>query len=78
MLGAIVVEVAGGLAVLLGYKARWGAIALALFLIPATWIFHTNFADQMQAIHFMKNLAIMGGLLAIVQSGSGRMSLEQD
>lgn len=36
MLGAIVVEVAGGLAVLLGYKARWGAIALALFLIPAT------------------------------------------
>lgn len=78
MIGAIVVELAGGLSVLLGYKARWGAIALALFLIPATLIFHINFADQMQAIHFMKNLAIMGGLLAIVQSGSGRIALKQD
>jgi putative oxidoreductase len=78
MLAAIAVELAGGLSVLLGYKTRWGAIALAVFLIPATLIFHTNFADQMQTIHFMKNLAILGGLLAIVQSGSGQISLEQN
>ncbi len=76
-LATVVVEVGGGLSVLLGYKARWGAIALALFLIPATLIFHTNFADQMQQIAFMKNLAIFGGLLMIVQYGAGRISLDR-
>lgn len=76
-LATVIVEVGGGLSVLLGYKARWGAIALALFLIPATLIFHTNFADQMQQIAFMKNLAIFGGLLMIVQYGAGRISLDR-
>ncbi len=76
-LATVVVEVGGGLSVLLGYKARWGAIALALFLIPATLIFHTNFADQMQQIAFMKNLALIGGLLMIVQYGAGRISLDR-
>ena len=76
-LATVVVEVGGGLSVLLGYKARIGAIALALFLIPATLIFHTNFADQMQQIAFMKNLAIFGGLLTIVQYGAGRISLDR-
>lgn len=76
-LATVVVEVGGGLSVLLGYKARWGAIALALFLIPATLIFHTNFAEQMQQIAFMKNLALIGGLLMIVQYGAGRISLDR-
>lgn len=76
-LATVVVEVGGGLSVLLGYKTRIGAIALALFLIPATLIFHTNFADQMQQIAFMKNLAIFGGLLMIVQYGAGRISLDR-
>ncbi len=76
-LATVVVEVGGGLSVLLGYKARWGAIALALFLIPATLIFHTNFTDQMQQSAFMKNLAIFGGLLMIVQYGAGRISLDR-
>ena len=78
LMGAIALELAGGLSVLLGYKARWGAIALIIFLIPATLIFHTNFADQMQTIQFMKNLAILGGLLMIVQSGSGDIALKRD
>jgi putative oxidoreductase len=76
-LATVAVEVGGGLSVLLGYKARYGAIALALFLIPATLVFHTNFADQMQQIAFMKNLAIFGGLLMIVQYGAGRISLDR-
>ncbi len=76
-LATVVVELGGGLSVLLGYKARIGAIALALFLIPATLIFHTNFADQMQQSAFMKNLAIMGGLLMLVQYGAGRISLDR-
>lgn len=78
LMGAIALELAGGLSVLLGYKARWGAIALIIFLIPATLIFHTNFADQMQTIQFMKNLAILGGLLIIVQSGSGDIAIKRD
>ena len=76
-LATIAVELGGGLSVLLGYKVRWGAIALAIFLIPATLIFHTNFADQIQQIMFMKNLAIFGGLLMIIQYGAGRISLDR-
>lgn len=78
LVAAIVIELGGGLSVLLGYKARWGAIALVIFMIPATLIFHTNFADQMQTIHFMKNLAILGGLLMIIQYGSGAIALKRD
>jgi len=78
LLAAIAVELAGGLSVLLGYKTRWGAIALAIFLIPATLIFHTNFADQIQTIMFMKNLAILGGLLMLIQYGPGRITLVRE
>lgn len=76
LVAAIIVELVGGLSVLLGYKAKWGAIALILFLIPATLIFHTNFGDRIQVIQFMKNLAIMGGLLMVYYSGSGPVSLD--
>ncbi len=76
-LATVVIELGGGLSVLLGYKTRIGAIALAIFLVPATLIFHTNFADQIQQIMFMKNLAIFGGLLMLVQYGAGRISLDK-
>lgn len=76
LLGAIAVEIGGGLSVLLGFKARWGAIALALFLIPTTLIFHTAFSERLQQIMFMKNLAIMGGLLLVAYFGSGPLSLD--
>jgi putative oxidoreductase len=75
-LAAIVVELAGGLSVLVGYWARLGALALFLFLIPTTLIFHTNFADPNQMIHFLKNLTIMGGLLYVVAYGPGRFSID--
>lgn len=76
LLGAIVVELGGGVSVLLGYKARWGAIALFLFLIPTTLIFHADFSQRQQVIQFMKNLAIMGGLLMVYYFGSGPVSLD--
>ena len=76
-IAAVVILLGGGLSVLLGYKVRWGAIALSVFLIPATLIFHTNFADRIQQIMFMKNLAIFGGLLMIIQYGAGRISLDR-
>jgi len=74
---AIILEIGGGLSVLLGYKARWGAVALMVFLIPTTLIFHTNFSDQMQVIQFMKNIAILGGLFMVAGFGAGDMSLDE-
>jgi len=75
LVGAIVVELAGGLSVMLGYGARVGAAALVLFLIPATLIFHTDFSQQTQVIMFLKNLSIMGGLLLLTVHGPGPYSL---
>ncbi|MGH8744680.1 MAG: DoxX family protein, partial [Burkholderiales bacterium] len=64
---AIIIELGGGLMLLLGWKARWAALAIFLFIIPTTLIFHAFWvadAAQMQnQINFMKNLAIMGGML---------------
>ena len=75
--GAVFLEVAGGLSLLLGVWAKWGATALILFMIPTTLIFHTNFVDQNQTIHFLKNLAMMGGLLYVAIYGSGRLSVDR-
>lgn len=79
--GAIAFEVLGGLSLLLGFKARWGAWVLFLFLIPVTLIFHAlGIGDpeqgQMQVIHTLKNLAIMGGLLTAASFGPGELSLD--
>jgi putative oxidoreductase len=71
LVGAIVVEILGGLSIILGLWARAGAAALFLFLIPATLIFHTDFSQQTQMIMFLKNLSIMGGLLLVIAFGSG-------
>ena len=57
---AIAIEIAGGLAILLGWQVRWASLALFLFLIPTTLVFH---AAKMQTVEVLKNLAIMGGLL---------------
>lgn len=68
---AILFELAGGLSVLLGYFPRLGALALLLFLVPTTLVFHRNMAEPGQSIQLLKNLAIMGGLLAVVAAGGG-------
>jgi putative oxidoreductase len=78
LVAAIAIELGGGLSVLLGYRSRLGAAVLGLFLIPATLIFHTNFAEPTQQIMFMKNLAILGGLLTIYQFGSGQFAIKRD
>lgn len=71
---AILVEIGGGLSVLAGYYPRLGALALALYLVPVTLVFHRGLADPNQAAHFAKNVAIIGGLLAIVAVGGGEFS----
>ena len=70
---AIAIEALGAIALILGYKTRWGAAALAGFIVAATWIFHTA-PDQ--RIQLLKNLAILGGLLNLIARGPGGISLE--
>ncbi len=71
--GAILVEALGSVAIILGYKTRWGAAGLAAFLVAATWIFHTG-PDQ--RIQMLKNVAILGALLNLIAQGPGGISLE--
>lgn len=78
---AILVELGGGILLVIGWQARWAAAALAVFTVMAAVIFHNFWAvapDQVQnqTIHFMKNLAITGGLLYVVAHGAGPLSVD--
>ena len=73
----IALEVLGGIAVAIGFKTRYAAFALALFSIAAAVIFHRNFADQMQMILFLKNLAMAGGLLLLATSARTAFSVDK-
>lgn len=72
----IILEVAGGLAIIAGWKTRWAALALAAFSAVAAAIFHHDFADQTQMILFMKNISIAGGLLLLAVHGAGAYSID--
>jgi putative oxidoreductase len=72
----LVVEIGAGLLLLIGFQARAAAAVLALFAVAAAFLFHNNFADQNQAVHFLKNFAIAGGLLQVAAMGAGRFSLD--
>ena len=72
----ILLELGGGLSVLLGWQTRISAFLLAGFCIVSALIFHANFGDQMQSILFMKNLAMAGGFLFLVADGAGVWSLD--
>ena len=80
-IAAIVVELGGGLMVIIGWRARWAAAAMIAFTLAAAFIFH-NFwgvpadAAQNQMIHFMKNISMAGGLLYVLIHGSGAYSLD--
>ncbi len=77
LVGAIATEALGGLTLLLGFRARAAAFVLAGFLVVATVVFHTNLGDQQQLLHFLKNLAIIGGLLMVMTEGTGPLSLDR-
>ncbi len=72
----IVLELAGGLALIAGWQTRLVAFLLAGFSVVSGLIFHADFADPMQHILFMKNVAIAGGLLMVVASGPGALALD--
>jgi putative oxidoreductase len=76
LFGAIVFELLGSITIILGYFTRFGALLLIIFLIPTTLIFHTNFADPGQKIHFIKNVSMLGGCFLTLSFGAGRFSLD--
>lgn len=74
---AIAFELIGGCSVLIGYRPKWGAVLLILFLIPTTIIMHHFWFLEGQArseeqISFIKNCAILGGLMVLWASNMGR------
>lgn len=72
----IALEVVGGIAIVIGFKARLVALAMAGFSLLSALLFHTNFSDQTQTIMLMKNIAIAGGFLMIVAHGAGAYALD--
>lgn len=73
----IILEIAGGLALIVGWQTRYAAYLLAGFTIVAGIIFHSDFSNQMQSILFMKNLSITGGLLLLAVHGAGAFSIDK-
>lgn len=72
----VALELLGGLAIIVGFQTRLVAYLLAGFTLVAAAVFHTNFADQMQTIMFLKNVSIAGGLLLLASSGATYLSID--
>ncbi len=80
-LGAGVLELIAGVLLVIGWQARWAALALAVFTLIATVIFHNYWAKpaeqvMVQQLMFMKNLAVTGGLLFVWVFGAGALSID--
>ena len=71
----IALEIAGGLAILVGYQTRFAALLLAGFTLMAAIVFHSDFSQQMQTILFTKNIAITGAFLLLYAQGPGDRAL---
>lgn len=78
----IMIELLGGLMLVAGFKTRWVALVFFLWLIPVTFVFHAFWGldpkeAQTQQIQFLKNVAIMGGMLMVFAFGAGRYSVDK-
>jgi putative oxidoreductase len=81
LVGAITFLISGSLSIIIGYKARFGAVLLLVFLVLATYFFHnfwklTGKEQQEQMIEFLKNLGLMGAMLLVIANGPGPLSLD--
>lgn len=74
---AIALEAICGTLLIVGWRARYAAFALFLFLIPATYFFHFDPSSRIQTIMALKNIAIAGGLFFIMAAGPGKFSLDR-
>jgi putative oxidoreductase len=73
---AIAVELGGGLLLVLGYRTRIVGALMAAFSIVTALAFHHAFGDQNQLLHFLKNIAIAGGMLQVTAFGAGAWSID--
>ena len=81
LMGSIFVLLLGGTLLLLGYRSSFGVVLILMYWIPVTFIVHSFWNDsppvrRMESILFMKNLAIVGGLLSVFVNGSGKYSMK--
>ncbi len=79
---SILVELGGGLALIVGWQARWAALVLVAYTVVATLTFHNFWAMKpddvmMNTLLFYKNAAVMGGLLMVWAFGPGRISVDR-
>jgi putative oxidoreductase len=72
----ILLELGGGIAIIVGFMTRWVALAMALFCVASAILFHMDFGNQMQSINFMKNFAMAGGFLLLAQVGAPQFSVD--
>ena len=73
----IALQLGAGLSVGLGLLTRFGAVLLGLFCLATAALFHTNFANQNELLHFEKDLAISGGMFVLAVIGAGALSLDR-
>jgi putative oxidoreductase len=75
-IGSMVLELAGSVLLIVGYRTRLVAVLLAAYSIITALIFHHALGDQNQLFHFLKNVAMAGGLIQIVAYGAGAFSFD--
>ena len=76
LIPAIILEIAGPVLIIIGYKTKLAAGLLSLFCIATAFIFHNDFANQMQLTSFLKNIALAGGFLILFVNGAKGFSLD--
>jgi putative oxidoreductase len=75
LMATIALQLAAGIAIAVGWQARLGAMALGLFCLATAMLFHTNFANRNELLHFEKDLAIAGGMFVLMVRGPGSWSI---
>jgi putative oxidoreductase len=76
LVATIGLQLIAGIAIAVGWHARLGAAALGLFCLATAILFHTNFANRNELLHFEKDLAIAGGMFVLMLRGAGGYSVE--
>ena len=76
LIPAIILEIAGPVLIIIGYKTKLAAGLLSLFCIATAFIFHNDFGNQMQLTSFLKNIALAGGFLILFVNGAKGFSLD--
>ena len=76
LIPAIILEIVGPVLIIIGYKTKLASGLLSLFCIATAFIFHNDFADQMQFTSFLKNIALAGGFLILFVNGAKGFSLD--